>query len=380
MATIALTTTPSSYIFNTNELSDLRKILSDGDRYTIITPVGSPSDLCLNEEGKTSNGYTYTAASLVQLCSLISPGLALLVTDLCGQWRKPGEDTRNFSSSFSIEILNRLIKLRCNHKLLNTQLIRNTKSKTIDGIVGSKYRYLANSDFLSRVEQECSVYKSKFHEACLYGRQFIVRYINQLDIEGIKAYTNYTIAGDSYNFGYHFANTEIGGTAVRVAILLVRNNTGDCILCPFSAATGGRVVHSGRDFEKKLHTLMGQIFKRLPATREIITNGDLLEHKNLWLGKEDHEKRIRYLAQILTRRKLTQTFARRVLASTSAKGRNNEDAEAYALSSEKQRVIQSRTGYDLVTSLIREAHNLPIDQREIAEQVAYLLLTGKINY
>lgn len=369
-----LTITPDSYHFDEKEVPELHKMLGVIDRHTLVTPVGGDADLSLNSEGKTHNGYTYADVALIQLCGVVAPGLTQLVMDLSGQWRKPGEDARMFSSEHAIATLNKTLRLRFDHKLSGLQLVRNTLTKTIDGIVGSKYRYLANSDFLSRVDQECGSRNLKFYEACLYGRQFIVRYLNKTTIKF------YVIAEENYNYGYHFANSEIGGKSVRASSLLARESTGDCALCPFTAGTGGRVVHSGKDFEKRLHALMGQITQRLPPYDTIEKFGFYLKAKSLGLGNENHEKNVRRLMQILTRRKLTQNFARRVVSSAASKGRGDEDQTIDVLPVDRRLALASRDGYDLFIALIREARKLPIDQREIAEQVAYALLAGKIDF
>jgi hypothetical protein len=374
MAVLHITVDPNSYLFAGHELSDLKKVLLETDRHTLITPVANLTDLCLNEEGKTGNGYAYTIGALNQLCGIVAPGLAQLVADVCGQWRKQNQDARIYSGQLAVEVLNRVIRLRFDRKLSNLQLVRNTKTKTIDGIVGAKYRYLSNSDFLERVDQECTNHGGKFIEACLYGRHFVIRYVNSKDPKP------YTIVDEPYNFGYHFANSEIGGKSVRAATILVRCNTGHSALCPFASGTGGRVVHSGRDFEKRLHALMGHIIQKLPAKIALSAGGVLLEDKSLRLGDSDQEKRIRHLMQVLTRRRLTQQFARRVVSSAASKGRYDEDGLVDALPMGQRETLEGRTGYDLFVALIREAASLPIDQRETAEQVAYALLTGKIGF
>jgi hypothetical protein len=373
MSTVTLTVAPDSYQFAAHEATELRKTLAEIDRQTIVVPAASMADFMLTVEAKTSSGYKFSHVALTQLCALVGPGLVQLILDLSGQWRKPGEDRRLYSSDLAVEILNRILRLRFDRKLLGLQLVKNTKLKVIDGIVGSKYRYLANSDFLDRVDQACAGRHAKFHEAFLYGRQLVVRYSDQSNVKP------YVIAGDQYAFGYHFANSEIGGRSVRAATLLVRCVTGDSALWPFADKSGGRVVHSGRDFEKRLHGLLDHITMKLPLHNDVESGGRLLEERSLKLGTEDHERRIRYLAQILTRRKLTQNFAKRVVSSAASRGRNDKDSLIDALPIDQRLVLTQRSAYDLFTALIHEARKLPIDQRETAEQVAYALLSGKIG-
>jgi hypothetical protein len=369
MSILHLTVSPESFQFEAHEERDLSAMLVEMDRATKVIPVVGPSDLFLQaEEGRTTSGYGYSDTALLQLCGLVAPGLAQLLGDLSGQWHKAGDDRRFFSGSLAVEILNRCLRLRFDRKLVGLQLVCNTKTKVIDGIVGAKYRYLANHDFLDRTTTSLQRMGSKFHGAFLYGRQLVSRYSQEK--------TSYTISGETYHAGFHFANSEIGGRSVRAAVLLVRALTGDCALGPFAGKDGGRVVHSGRDFEKRLHALLEGMVRKLPLPMELEKGERALERK-LGLGTELHAQKSRQLATTLTRKKLTLNFAKRVVSSAAARGRDETDSLVDALPGEGGLVLTERTGYDLFTALIREARRLPIDLREVAEQCAFALLTGK---
>jgi hypothetical protein len=68
-----------------------------------------------------------------------------------------------------------------------------------------------------------------------------------------------------------------------------------------------------------------------------------------------------------------------VVAAAASFGRGDSDELLDRMPDERRVILATRTGYDLFVSLIREARDLPIDQRETAEQTAYSLLTGKVN-
>jgi hypothetical protein len=369
MSTLDLATQTEAYQFANHEEADLKKMLVEVDRATRIVPVGGPSDFFLDaEEGKTARKFTYSDAALIQLCGLIAPGLAQLIQELSGMHRTPGEDRKFYSGQLAVDTFNRAVRLRFDRKLAGLQMVCNTQTKVIDGIVGAKYRYLANYDFLDRTSQSLSRMGAKFHEAFLYGRQLVTRYVLEK--------TTYDVFGETYTAGIHFANAEIGGRSVRAAVLLVRLLTGDCALGPFAGKDGGRVVHSGGDFEKRLHALLESMARKLPAHADI-KNGVTLLDKLLGLGAENHVRRVRQLATTLTRKKLTLNFANRVVSSAASKGRDEKTSIEDALPGDEKLVLSQRTGYDLFTALIREARALPIDQREVAEQCAYALLAGK---
>ncbi len=366
-----LTVTPDSYNFHPHELADLHEILADMDKYTIVTSVASVRDLALNEStGRTSDSYAYTESAFQQLGTLLAPGLAPMAIELSGRWRQPGEDRRSYSAEMAVNILTSIIKLRFDKRLLGLQLVKNRKTKTIDGIVGMRYRYLSNQDFLDRTIQALKEVSANFTAAYLYGRQLVVRFKHDA--------SDYSLAGEPYSYGFHFANSEIGGKSVRGASLLIRRQTNTYALGPFQGQDGGRVVHSGKDFEKKLQQLLTVVIKRIPCKAEIEKFGMALESYNLKLGYADSQRRQRQIATLLCRKKLPLHFAIRVVSGAVLKGRN-EELESFELQEERNRLINSRTAYDLFVNLMSEAKDLDIEQREFAEQAAYGLLMGKVT-
>jgi hypothetical protein len=378
MATLVLTARPEAYQFESHEERELRNALADVDRSTVVTPVASLNDVLLNADtGRTFSDYAYSDVAMSQVCSLIGAGLVQLVLDISGQWRKPGEDMRFFSGAHAVDIFNRLARLRFERKMVGMQFIRDTKQKVIDGVVGVRYRYLSNSEFLERVSQAYRGTRVKFFEGSLYGRQLAIRYV--FDETRPDGNPWYTLAGEHFLPGFHFANSEVGGRSVRTASLLIRTGTNYCALGPYTEGHGGRVVHSGRSFERRLNNLLSNSVNRLPLCHDVEGGARLLE-RSLHLEGEVRERNTRHLVTVLRRRKLTQAFAQRVVSAACARGRGDSDQLVDLMPNERRLVLESRTGYDLFISLIREARQLPLDQRETAEQVAYALLTGKIRY
>lgn len=374
MSILNLTVSPDSYQFATHEFTSLCDTLSSVDRVTMITPIASINDVALNPDtGKTTQGYTYSDVALLQLSALLAPGLAYVINDLSGQWRKPGEDKRFNSGELAVEIFNRTLKLRLDRKVIGLQLVRNTHTKTIDGLVGMRYRYLANSDFLERTTQLFNGSSTRFFEACLYGRQLCVRYIHH------NTERDYDILGDAYAPGFHFANAEIAGFSIRAASLLIKRAQGYCALGQFTGKHGARLIHTGRNFDRNLQRLLTLMSDKLPRQTDLAEDIRELETTSLKLGTPYHQKRLRQLASLLARRKLTLQFARRVVASAANRGRSETDSLVDEIEADKKLILSNRTGYDLFVALIREARQLPIIQREIAEQTAYSMLTGKIH-
>lgn len=371
MAVLKLTISPLSYRFNSSEEPELRETLIDIEKATNISPIISPNDVCINHEtGLTFQGYRYTDVAFNQICAAIAPGLFQVINDITGQWRMPEDELRYFSGELAIELFNKLVRFRFNKQLPLMQFVKNIKEKCIDGVVGGRYRYLGNGDFFNRTYLSLSNKEYKFHEALLYGRHLVIRYAART--------TQYVIADELYTHGFHFANSEIGGKSVRGAITLIREKTSDCALGPYFGKEGGRVIHSGREFEKKLHSLLEEIIKRIPRYAEIIDGGKAICDKLIGFGGSDQMKVVKRLTTFLTRHRMTQVLAQRIISRTISRGRDDEDSNIDVLYEEMLEIAKGRSYYDLFVTIMREAYNLPIDQREKAEQLAYSILIGKL--
>ena len=371
MSILTITVSSPAYQFKSADETDLKQLLRENDSHTLVQPIMSATnDLCLHPEtGKTNNGYAYSDSAFMQICTLVATGLSQIVLELSGQWRVSGTDKRQYSAELAIDVFNKALKLRFDKNLVGFQLVKNTKDKIIDGIVSSRYRYLSNSDFNERIKHLMHGNGSEFHSAYLYGRHLVVRHVAKNN--------GAMIADELYNYGYHFGNSEIGGKSVKAAHVIVRHSTGDCALGPFTDNEGGRVVHSGRDFEKRLHGLFENVVRRVPKI-SYEEAGRRLEARVLQLGGSDNQRRLKQLGSMLVRRKLTLSFVNRVLSSTALRGRDITNKLLDVSEYDRDKILPERTAYDLFTALIREADNLPLEQRETAEQVAYLLLSGKL--
>src|SRR6266567_2580453 len=147
-----LTIPVQSYQFKNIEEKSLRDMLNDIDKITTVIPILSPADFFIKPDTcKTANGYSYSDNAFVQLCSMLSTGLSQALYDVSGHYRKVGEDRRAYSMDLAIDTFNRILKLKFDSKLAGLQIIRNVKEKTIDGLMGARYIYMPNSDFLNLV-------------------------------------------------------------------------------------------------------------------------------------------------------------------------------------------------------------------------------------
>src|SRR5260221_14634564 len=118
-----LAVSPKMYKFDPQQERSMLSFLEDRDRATLVLPIGSPNDLILTPDNVTARGYRYTHLALNQLCRLMCTGLAQLLPDVAGVWRKLTDDSRDFSSSIALDIFNKLVRLRFERSLQSLQMV-----------------------------------------------------------------------------------------------------------------------------------------------------------------------------------------------------------------------------------------------------------------
>jgi len=377
-----------AYSFDETEESALDDFLADVNRNTLLLPVLAPTDVLLQEDGRTRAGYRYTDSALNQLCRVISSGLAAMLPEIAGAWRTAVADPRDYSVSLAREIFNKLVVLRFDRRARSLQLVCNAKEKLIEGVVGARYRYLSNGEFVLLVKSiMASEGNPVFHEAMVLDRRLYIRYKWPAMVAAAAIDPTNT-----HSVGIHFANSEVGGGSVRAAVLLVRDTTNDSSFGPYGGNSGNRMIHAGTDFGKRLHRLLIEVIGRVrrretspgssqnPMGSYFAGKLSQLYADRLHLGGTDHDGRIQRLSSALTRRKLPIAFVRHVVSSMLVHGHNPLVLDpAEDLGEDRSTIVATRTGYDVYAAICREARRLPLYQREQAEQTAYSLLTREFS-
>jgi hypothetical protein len=364
---------PTSFVFGNKHEGGLRHQLAIVEKGTIVSPVAGRELLHLRPDGITQvGGWRYSIGALNQMCQILGPGLAHLIFDLSGKYRKPTQPRNEFALSAAVDVFNRTLGLRY-ARVQERQLVKFLPGKIIDGIVGPKYRYLPNLGFYDRVK-EAAGKEAVFHEALLYGRYLALRYV----LPKTRFTWNAGTTAESFVLGYHFVNSEVGEGSVRGAVMFVREATGDTCVGPFI----GRVKHQGSDFEERLTRLMLTIGGRVEgATDSYLNLVRKLAGESLGLGKDSktEEATRRGIAATLVKQGLQQNIAERVVMTAVVVGSGDDRGDP--LNIDRQRlVLARRTPYDVFTALMREARKLSINAREEIEQIAFALLKGKFTF
>jgi len=370
--TFHLTVAPPTLTFSPDRETDLQEHLTDLEKNTKTMCLKLPSQLMFNKSGLVQGDLRMTTTAMGQLCSLLAPGLSLVVKDLISD--EEGADTR-----LAIKTLNELTHLRFKQKLADRRIVIDTVGRRIDGIVGPKYVQLPNSELYRRSKQfVCRHNKAEFHEAVVSGRRIMVQYRSADPIIELEDDSQ---EPDTYFGGYHFSNSEVGECAVRAAALIVRK------VCSNGAVgtvkEGGRLAHVRlSNFEERFEALLDYVRKKSQEPSLLAARMGVLKKTTLDIGGSngEHVARCKHIIRRLRKAGLPKKFASRVMSRTILCSANDVGPmHSYLGVRPKMTDVRGRNLYDLFNAITFEAKKLPVSLRESAEQLAYLILVGRFG-
>lgn len=358
--------------YGRDDVELLTEDLTDQNENTRVIPVSDINQLQLTDDGKTeADGFSFTPIAFRQICSLLSPGLAGLFLDVSGLRGDTSEAPRRYSLPLALTIFNFMLAQRFETDLDSKWMVVDLRDGSIDGIVGKSYQRLSNLEVLNQTARVLDHYQRdvELQTATVIRRRFSVHYTEKQSlIEG----------EDSFHRGYYFSNSEVGdGAMVGSPSLFRLFNEGRAL---GYAGRKGRLNHTGKDFQPRLESLIDRVIESSlkPDTAEEW----ILRTQNTSLGFTDdldaNDKRFESLKQLFIAKRISAGLAQRVLRNAVLQG----SFEVSALPSMRlvpENIWYTRTEYDLVNSMLRCSQTLPVLQREQIEQLAFAVLSGRMQ-
>lgn len=367
MKTIAIDPTPLH--FDYSQERELLDKLGEIDRSTALIPLATAADVAVDSEGCVGpEKFRLTKWAFMQLCKELCIGLHDVVMDYSGAYRLLNQPREDFSFEEAVDIFNRLVRRRFRSRLQGKAFLRNAANKTIDGLLGTKYKWLSNLHLFEQASAMVEQLKDRFLEAQLIGRWMSVRFVHP------DPWFSVDFAGpDKFYAGCYLSNNEVGKASVRGHSMIYRrlSNTSSLL------TTGQGVRHTGSEFKDKLKGLIQTAGARQQKGDFYATHVKRLASIPLGFGSTDQttlDKLGEDLVAKLARRGLPASVGKRVIGNLTFQGSYEpapQEPEGF--------MPVERTAFDLYNSLGRDARLLPISQAERAEQVAYSLLVGKIT-
>lgn len=360
--------------FTAAALSEFVDALNKAEMHTELADVERIDDLRLDQYGRTRKGYRLTREAFARGSQLLSPGMAKMLSDIAGESVTP-KRMEFVSARLAINIWNEMLSLRF-PLLLSQRLILNAHNKTIDGFISSRHRYLGNLDLYHGVNdaiENMPALQLSFHAGRLVGRKMAI-WLRR----GSPAFT-VQISGEQRPFytGYYFTNGEAAGSSVR-GTPAVFTPYGVCLAQ--YGKYGRRVSHTGRRFEDRFRGMLELVLSTEldQATMEqgvinMVTKP--LGYLPTWTMKQTRE-RTKSIVNALVLAGLQKSLALEVV-SIGLRG-NNADCAVLA-DIEAPTVYAARRVFDIFVPLFGFARRSYFSYREKIEQVAFSILTGRLE-
>lgn len=369
-------------LFNKGDHARLVDVLAECERTTDEVFIDADDQLALSRRAVTTSGDKISWLAMRQICKILSSGLASSLSDLLGMRRAPEDIDRptkikadpdeDFTVGEAASLYNLALKKRFG-RLYGSQAIRNSDTKVIEAVVGSRYRRLPNGDFLSAVSSvidSCEV-SLKFYSASVAGRRLSLVY-------AVDGFEDFPLTP-----GIRLVNSEIGDSAIKAAVVLLDSNSATMM-----SAYGklGRVAHSGRDLLGKLSQLIVSVSSKLvhaSLSKDGLTKkiSSMSDRKLGFKGDESDDARFNELIEFLADRVgLTYFMARRCLSMTLT-GDENQVHQFAML--DRAKVWPSKSMMHLISAIMTESLNqriISFGVTDKAERVAWNLFSNKVSF
>jgi len=362
---------PKLQTYSKHELEKFRTLLEKADAHTVQVPIQAADDILLTQDGRLQeNGFTLSPLAFQQVCRYVARGLWPLVSDLSGTARSHRSYDSVISIPLAIRILNDCAKLRFRVRdgLCGRMMIQNHMTKVVDGVVGLRYKYLANYQLLEGAKDLLDSHEQPmvFHEGRLVGRRMAAVFLAEEPLGCTP--DGYVLQG-----GCYFTNSEAGECGVRCAPVLQVDDDIRCI----GPLRG--IAHAGRSFMKRLGTMLVGVLGEWPKLCEIATNTEHLS-KSLRLVKNDRldrSQRRRLVTRLsdYTEKGLATAVVRRALL----RGRLEDDTGFLHAHSPTVGEMEQRTINDLFIVLMETANGHYPEIREGLERAAFDILAQKFK-
>jgi hypothetical protein len=361
--------------FGRADLQGLIDKLTDSVAVTQMDGVGSPDTLKLSDDCFTLDGaYRYTSDGFRQISRLLGPGVSRLIPDLTGT------RARNIPDDFlhgpmAINFFNQLINIRF-AAFSPYRLVKNTRTQMIDGLIGQTHRSITNLTFFQIVEETLHSVspRPEFWAGAVIGRRVVTWWRSP------TPFLSYRLDSEEWRFhlGFYFRNDEITGAAARASLTMM-GKPGVC-LAPFRQF-GASVKHQGKDFAQRLASEVQRVVSQTPPLDEWRAKIPQVLSQTLGFSTGSNHKarrqRMQAITRYLKRAGVDSTVAQEIIDAALHCGRRVGQRPELLDPVQEEELFTSRTVVDLLVCLLHLSRRLDIPRREVLEQAAFHLVTGK---
>ena len=363
-----------SLAFSSSQYDDCKNFLADRTANTECVPIVDEAQLLLSADGRlVESSYRFNPIGFDAVSRNLCAGLTALFNDLSGESHQGVlSEERPASLPAAVGVYNAALRVRFN-SLRERTLLVDHQEQSIDGFLGIDHRFLDNSAFFNLVSQGLldAQPSAEFSRAEIIGRELRLFFIDPSsrrdDIHPDKEH--------SFAAGWYFSNREDAGNAIR-ASRCVFTKFGPAI-SPASAAT--KVVHSGSDLVGRTGVLIARVAEH--SVDMAVVEKSVRALLQMPLGFTDvrsefdatQQKWADYLARFKVKTDLAKTISKNAeMVGADLAPRN--PIEVYTRAG-----LSSRTGYDLLCSILRQSRHEYATYRDSLQSVAMRFLTSDVS-
>jgi len=324
--------------------------------------ISSPRDITLTKDGRlAANGFRLTSLAFKQLCQFTAKGLYGLVADI-GAVDINARSLDQFTSpALAADIINKVVELRFHVQdgISAKALILNADSKTVDGLVGARYRYVPHHQLYDSVK-ECMTTTSDipvFKRGLVAGRRCAFTLASQ---QPHTTPSGYTLARCAY-----FTNSEAGEAGIHATAGIVIDDT----YCAIDSAHMRHIAHSNSDFDARLTNLVSQTVRQYSGIALAGYGSRLEENLGVVVDRAVSKSvRKKLVGDVATA--VGQALAEQVIRKAIFQGADRTTTPAQVSLVD----IAQRTKRDLVILLCREGEGRNHTTREALEGAAFQII------
>jgi hypothetical protein len=360
------------------DLADLHRQLQ-AQSITAPVPIKRPGDAMMRADGTVNKGYHFTPSGLSSVCQKLVPGLSQVISSIGGVREGNLDSVRSDpDTDLAITTYNECVQYAF-ERIAGHRFIIDPGRQAIEGLVGPKYVFLSNQDWLLQCQtfiDRTAYREAEFLGASLTGRRFLLRFVSR----GEWFHTSVEDGTrEVYRKGWSFSNSETGKSAVRVGFMIV-DSTGAGSLCQL--AKQDHTSSLRKDKGEKLLTKLRETFECVDAAalRNYVQgmHRQLIPVSDTVMGNRDLAHRI---ATNLSKR-LPKSLARSVVASTLSTASRQLVPAGVGVNMRFNDIVHvptERTYYHFYHALTTRARQCFPDEQERAEALAYDLLRRRFT-
>lgn len=363
----------AAYSFSAAQIEDCRRFLEARTANTECVPIVEEAQLAMGADGKIAeNGYRFNSVGFQLLATALASGLPALFSDLSAENPRKLEARANSSIAAAVYIYNTTLRVRFD-TIRERALLVNHQERTIDGFLGIDHRMLDNTLFLNVVLDGM---REKQPDAAFYRAELIGRELRLFFLDPASRRVDiYSDPLHSFAAGWCFENQEDSGRSIKAA---------PCIFTKFGVAVAAakqedKLSHIGSNLAGRTGLLVARAAKNTIQMQDVARSVRALAKTSLGFSddKAVNEAATEQWVAYLSKRGLFRRAASHLIKQALIVGSDLTPRDMYSCNDAT--LFASRTAYDLLCSVLKDAKTQYKVERDMLQSVAMKMLTPAVK-